>query len=56
MSKKPFSDKRWNDPSLKGVTFDNSYVTLAQKEKTRQFHKLFKETFAKQLKDKHSDK
>lgn len=56
MSKKPFSDKRWNDHSLKGVTFDNSHVTPAQKEKTRQFHKLFKETFAKQLKDKHSDK
>lgn len=56
MSKKHFSDKRWWDSSLKGITFDNSKVTPEQKKKTEEFHKLFKETFAKQLKDKHSDK
>lgn len=54
MAKKPFSDKRWNDHSLKGVIFDNSHVTREQEKKTREFHKLFKETFAKQLKEKHS--
>lgn len=54
MSKKPFSDKRWTDASLKGVTFDNSHVTPEQQKKTKEFHELFKKTFAKQLKAKHS--
>lgn len=56
MSKRPFSDKRWQDNSLAGVTFDNSKVTREQKKKTKEFHELFRKTFAKQLKEKHSDK
>ena len=54
MTKKPFSDKRWRDSSLEGVKFDNSKATPEQKKKTAAFHKLFKETFAQQLKNKHS--
>ncbi|HJF47969.1 MAG TPA: hypothetical protein K8V48_08415 [Limosilactobacillus oris] len=55
MAKKLFSDRRWYDSSWNGVKFDNSKVTPEQKKKTKEFHKLFKETFARQLKDKHSD-
>lgn len=56
MSNKPFTDKRWRDNSLEGVKFDNSKVTSEQKKKTEKFHELFKKTFAKQLKEKHSHK
>ena len=56
MSNKPFTDKRWRDNSLEGVKFDNSKVTSEQKKKTEEFHELFKKTFAKQLKEKHSHK
>lgn len=55
MSKKPFSDKRWNDHSLKGVLFDNSHVTPEQEKKTREFHKRLKEMYAKQS-EKHNEK
>lgn len=55
MSKKPFSDKRWNDHSLKGVLFDHSHVTPEQEKKTREFHKRLKEMYAKQS-EKHDEK
>lgn len=54
MSKQLFSDKRWNHHSWKGVEFDNSQVTPEQEEKTKEFHELFKKTFAKELRNKHS--
>ncbi|MDM8244225.1 hypothetical protein [Limosilactobacillus vaginalis] len=56
MSKKPFSDKRWQHISWDGVSFDNSKVTPEQKKKTKEFHELFRKAFAKQLKEKHSEK
>ena len=42
MSKKPFSDKRWQHISWDGVSFDNSKVTPEQKKKTKEFHELFR--------------
>lgn len=56
MSKKPFSDKRWQHISWDGMSFDNSKVTPEQKKKTKEFHELFRKAFTKQLKEKHSEK
>lgn len=59
MSKGAFNDRRWQHTSWKGVKFDNSKVTNEQKKKTKEFHEIFKNTFAKNLvsdtsKQKHS--